>query len=79
MYLPLFPKSNIPSKTDVNESELRLQIVPLTVSQELRKFVLLLMIAPSSNGKTADSGQSSVLRVLRALLLLLPSVDKIVC
>ena len=29
--------------------------------------------------KTADSGQSSAVRVLRAPLLLLPSVDKIVC
>jgi hypothetical protein len=50
--------------------------MPLTIRVKFVKLVPLFMIAPSSNGKTADSGQSSEFRVLRALLPLLPSVDK---
>jgi hypothetical protein len=36
----------------------RVSVIPLTVLRELRKLGLLLKIAPSSNGKTADSGSA---------------------
>ena len=60
------------------ESGIQVSRGPLKLLRILLKFGLLLQIAPSSNGKTADSGQSSGFRVLRALLPLSPSVDKIV-
>jgi len=66
-------------RTNVDESEVGLSQTTLTLWRDLRKLCLLSMIAPSSNGKTADSGQSSAFRVLRAFLLLPLSVDKIVC
>ena len=65
--------------TTIDEKGASLRQTTLTVSTELRKFGLLLQIAPSSNGKTADSGPSSGRRVLRALLPPYPIVDKIVC
>ena len=66
-------------RTNVDESEVGVTQNTLTLSRELRKLGLLSVIAPSSNGKTADSGQSSGFRVLRAFLPLHSSVDKIVC
>ncbi len=44
--------------TSVDENRGRETQNPLTVLRELRKFGLLLQIAPSSNGKTADSGSA---------------------
>ena len=66
-------------RTDIDESEVGVTQNTLTLSWELRKLGLLLTIAPSSNGKTADSGQSSGHRLLRALLLIPLCVDKIEC
>ena len=45
-------------RTNVDEKGVRLSQESLTVSTDLRKLGLLLMIAPSSNGKTADSGSA---------------------
>ena len=50
-------------------------LAQLTLSTDLRKLGSLSSIAPSSNGKAADSGQSSAFRVLRALLLIPSSVE----
>jgi len=66
-------------RTNVDESEVGVTQNTLTLSRELRKLGLLSVIAPSSNGKTADSGQSSALRTLRAFPPIHSSVDKIVC
>jgi hypothetical protein len=73
--------SNVLTKlcTRVDESTTRVGPKSLTLSTELCRLHVLSKPAPSSNGKTADSGQSSGFRVLRALLPLPPSVDKIVC
>ena len=73
------PKVLTELRTDIDESEVGVSQNTLTLSMKLRRLCALLDIAPSSNGKTADSGQSSGFRVLRAFLPLLPSVDKIVC
>jgi hypothetical protein len=45
-------------RTNVDESEVWVAQNTLTLSRELRKLGLLLKIAPSSNGKTADSGSA---------------------
>jgi hypothetical protein len=73
------PKVLTELRTNVDESEVGFTQNTLTLTTDLCKLDPLSTIAPSSNGKTADSGQSSGLRVLRAFLPLLPSVDKIVC
>ncbi len=64
--------------TNVDEKGDGVSPKPLTIRVKFVKLVPLFMIAPSSNGKTADSGQSSGFRVLRAFLPLPPAVDKIV-
>jgi hypothetical protein len=66
-------------RTNVDESGVEGGEKSLTLSRELRKLGVVWKIAPSSNGKTADSGQSSASRLLRAIPPLLPSVDKIAC
>jgi len=66
-------------RTHVDESEVGVTQNTLTLSGELRELGVVWKIAPSSNGKTADSGQSSASRLLRAIPPLLPSVDKIAC
>jgi len=65
--------------TSVDEMAVGVGEKPLTFRRNLHKLSCFSWIAPSSNGKTADSGQSSAFRVLRAFLPPLPSVDKIVC
>ena len=45
-------------RTTVDKREVSQGPVPLTVSTDLCKLGLRLMIAPSSNGKTADSGSA---------------------
>jgi hypothetical protein len=65
------------SHTYLDECEVALMLISLTLSRELSISGLPLKIAALSNGKTADSGQSSGFPVLRALLPLLPSVEKI--
>ena len=44
--------------TSDDRSEVGSKEIPLTVLTELRKLGLLLQFAPSSNGKTADSGSA---------------------
>ena len=65
--------------TSVDENAVGVTEKPLTFRRKLHKLSCFSTIAPSSNGKTADSGVPSGFRVLRAFLPLPLSVDKIVC